>query len=87
MSVFSNSIFYNKEPVLLKDIVPLSNVMHLRNKNQKMLATSGIVSPSLNKAPNGTGGLHDFSGNEVIIKDLHELRNRDLLKLVDKEKK
>lgn len=43
--VFSNSIFYNKEPVLLKDIVPLSNVMHLRNKNQKMLATSGLVSP------------------------------------------
>ncbi|TNV87675.1 hypothetical protein FGO68_gene814 [Halteria grandinella] len=84
--VFSNSIFYNKEPVLLKDIVPLSNVMHLRNKNQKMLATSGLVSPQQTQCKNGAEASR-FSGNEIIIKDLHKIRNRDLLKVTGDERK
>ena len=52
--------------------------MHLRNKNQRMLATTIAVSSS----PKGhKHDLSEFSGTDVIVKDLNQLRNRNILRI------
>lgn len=79
---FNASIFYNKHPLLLNEIVPQQNTIHLRSKNQEMLATQGFLSPHLHHSRlKYLTDLSEFSGSNIVIKDLNKLRNKDVLKI------
>jgi leucyl aminopeptidase len=77
----STSIFLIKSPGLQNEIKEQTNIMHMRNKIQKLKTTPGGILTPQNLQKQYAAELNEFSGAEIVIKDLHTLRNKDMLRL------